>query len=51
MPNIIEIQLNCGIFEPIPKLLMNLNKFTPDNNSAGKMDEGQVIGGLLLETD
>jgi len=30
---------------------MNLKKFTPDNNSAGELDEGQVIGSFFLKTD
>ncbi len=30
---------------------MNLKKFTPDNNSAGEMDECQVICSFLLKTD
>ena len=37
--------------EPIPKLEMDRNEFAPDNNSAGKMNQGEVIGGFFLKPD
>ncbi len=30
---------------------MNRDEFAPDNNSAGKMNQGEVIGGFFLKTD
>ena len=37
--------------EPIPKLAMNLNELTPDNNSAGKLEQGHVVGSFLFITN
>lgn len=34
--------------EPIPKLAMNANEFTPDNNSAGKLKQSHVVDSFLL---
>ena len=38
----------CIDLEPIPKLTMNANEFTPDDNSAGKLKQGHVVGSFLL---
>lgn len=30
---------------------MNLDEFTPDNNGAGQLNQGQIIGGFFLKTN
>ena len=30
---------------------MNTDKVTPDNNSAGELNKGKIIGGFLLKTN
>lgn len=37
--------------EPIPKLVINGNKLTPDDDGAGEMEKGKVIGSLFLKAD
>lgn len=34
--------------EPIPKLLINGDELTPDNNTAGKLNQSHVVGGFLF---
>ena len=34
--------------ESIPKLTMNANKLTPDNNSAGKLKQGHIVDSFLF---
>ncbi len=34
-----------------PRLAMNAQEFAPDNNSAGKLNKSQIIGGFLFKTN
>ena len=34
-----------------PRLAMNTQEFTPDDNSASKLNKSQIIGGFLFITD
>ena len=36
------------LLESIPKLTMNANKLTPDNNSAGKLKQGHIVDSFLF---
>ena len=38
-------------YEPIHKLAMDRNQFAPDNNSAGKLAEGKIVGSFFLKTN
>ena len=40
-----------GYLEPIHKLAVDGNQFAPDNNSAGKLDEGTIVGRFFLKAD
>lgn len=46
-----EISTSYNSLEPIPKLAMDAQEFTPDNGSTGKLQQGHVVGGFLFITD
>lgn len=39
------------LLEPIPKLAMDANELTPDNDSVDKLKQSHVVGSFLFITD
>ncbi len=46
----VDLKNQILYLEPIPKLTMNANEFTPDNNRAGKLKQSHIVDSFLFIT-